>query len=110
MYFARLRPMLRSLILGWLIICIFGYGSVWAFDSHAGTPEQHESHVSTQYNLADGDDHSSCDHCCHAASHMTGLWSGQAMAYVQAANKVVPFNHPSYHFLPTDPPDHPPRS
>lgn len=102
--------MLRSLILGWLIVCTFGYGSAWAFDTHVGTPGQHEGHAGALINLADSEDHPSCDHCCHAASHMTGLWSGQAMVYVQAASKVVPFNHASYYFLPTDPPDHPPRS
>lgn len=102
--------MLRALILGWLIICTFGYGSVWAFDSHIDVPGQHESHVDAQNNLTDSADHPPCDHCCHAASHMTGLWSGQAMAYVQGANTVVSFNHAPYYFLPTDPPDHPPRS
>jgi len=107
--------MLRALILGWLVICTFGYSSAWAFDSHVDVPGQHEHAVSqnnlaAQDNLTDNADHPPCDHCCHAASHMTGLWSSTAMAYVQAANTVVLFNHAPYHFLPTDPPDHPPRS
>jgi len=102
--------MFRKIILGWLIICTFGYSSAWAFDTHTSVPEQYKNHVTNVAdNVCDGAD-SACDHCCHAASHLTGLSSSQLTIYIHNDNRVVSFDRTPYVSLPTSPPYHPPRS
>ncbi len=70
--------MLKKLIITCLVISTFGYGMAWAFDGHwddsqaqygaqVGQHADHESPATDQHDTA------SCDHCCHANAHLTGL-------------------------------------
>jgi len=70
--------MLRKFIIIGLVISTFGYGMAWAYDGHwdasqvqYGTGvDQHADHESP---ATDQHDTTSCDHCCHANAHLTGL-------------------------------------
>ncbi|HIA08815.1 MAG TPA: hypothetical protein EYN73_07085 [Chromatiaceae bacterium] len=103
--------MLRALILGWLIVCTFGYGSVMAFDIHIDAPDQHENHAGTSSNHADdSEDQPGCDHCCHSSAHATGLASDRPVVGALRADIGLSSYYVAYYRLPSDPPDHPPRS
>jgi len=102
--------MLKHLLMMCLIICTLGYGSVWAFDGHYDGLTQHEDTSSATGQGDDGEDHSSCDHCCHASAHLTGLWANQPAISIPDANSVWSHYHTSYHSILTGPPGRPPKS
>jgi hypothetical protein len=58
-----------------LILSVIGYGTAWAFDTHAFDDSEHV-HMSDDLgiNTLDHDD-GGCDHCCHAGAHLAGLTS-----------------------------------
>jgi hypothetical protein len=102
--------MFRHLLTLWLITCTIGYGSVWAFDGHLEELTQHEELSSATDHGEDGDDHSSCDHCCHASAHLTGMWANQPCISIPDSNSIWPHYHKLYFSTQTGPPGHPPQS
>lgn len=108
----RLLPvlqMLRRIISSILIFALFGYGTTWAFSGHAldDTDRAAEGvHEHTETAL----DESSCDDCCHASAHMTGLAPPLPKLPLQHADSFRPVPG---HFFATRffaPPLRPPRS
>jgi hypothetical protein len=66
--------MLQRFISFILVFSLIGYGTTWAFDGRAFERAAHaKSGMHGQSEL--GDDGSQCDHCCHAAAHMLGIYS-----------------------------------
>ena len=67
-------PVSRFLI-AVLILSVIGYGTAWAFDTHAFDDSEHV-HMSDDLgvNTQDHDD-GGCDHCCHSGAHFSGLTS-----------------------------------
>ena len=102
--------MLRYLLALCLITCTVGYSSVWAFDGHFEEWTPHEEMSGATDHGEDGEDHSSCDHCCHAAAHLTGLWANQPVLSIPETGGVWSHYHNAYHSILTGPPDHPPKS
>ncbi len=78
--------MFRRILISILLLCTLGYGSVWAYDSHASAlPEAppshaHETAVSASTDHAQPGQHQQHeqhkhdgDHCCHASAHILAL-------------------------------------
>lgn len=70
--------MLRKFIIICLVISTFGYGMAWAFDGHwDDSQSQNEApadlHAVHESPATDQHDSASCDHCCHANAHLTGI-------------------------------------
>lgn len=64
--------MLRRIIASIVVLTVLGYGTAWAFAGHVLEVDGHAAdgiHEDTQAVLDEG----GCDHCCHAAAHMTGM-------------------------------------
>ena len=63
--------MFRRFITLLLVVTLLGYGTSWAFSGHVLEDVDHAAdiHGHSQEMV----DESDCDHCCHAAAHMTGL-------------------------------------
>jgi hypothetical protein len=103
--------MLKRFLMIWLITSTLGYGSVWAFDGHLDAADDHQSITGEMNNApGEGEDHSSCDHCCHASAHLMALWSFQSgTTYPVAGTGNTPYRH-TLSFLTISPPDRPPRS
>lgn len=102
--------MLRRLLMLWLITCTIGYGSVWAFDGHYDELSPHEEIPGSTGHGDDGEDHSSCDHCCHASAHLTGMWANQPCITIPDSGNIWPRYHKLHYSVLTDPPGHPPKS
>ena len=102
--------MLRYLLTLFLIICTVGYGSVWAFDGHFDEWTQHEGMAAAADHGDEGEEHSSCDHCCHATAHLTGLCANQPALSIPDASSVWSHYPDSYNSVLTGPPGRPPRS
>ena len=64
--------MLRRIISSILVFAVLGYGTGWAFSGHALEIADHTA-VSVHENSQAAPDEDGCDHCCHAAAHMTGM-------------------------------------
>jgi hypothetical protein len=102
--------MYKILLMVCLVTCTLGYGSVWAFDGHFDESMLHENSSNAMGQGDDDEDHSSCDHCCHASAHLTGLWANQPGISIPDRNSVwLPYLI-SYNSILTVPPGHPPQS
>lgn len=104
-------PMLKRLLSIWLFICVLGYGTVWAFDSHLHEPAQPQGAVVLADHAIDGEGQTGgCDHCCHATAHVLALWASMSPAEsILAHTASVPYL-PRPSFALTSPPDRPPRA
>ncbi len=75
---------LKTSILTLLMLCIIGYGSAWAFESHAIEADEINS-VTALSDKQAVDQHSAdskiCDHSCHAFAHMLALCMQNAISY-----------------------------
>jgi len=63
--------MFRQFITLLLVIALLGYGTSWAFSGHVLESADHAA--GTHEHGQEMIDEEDCDHCCHAAAHMTGL-------------------------------------
>ncbi len=81
---------LKTSILTLLILCIIGYGSAWAFESHAIEADEINP-VTALSSEQVVDQHSAdskiCDHSCHAFAHMMALCMQNSVSY--NANKTA---------------------
>ena len=102
--------MLRHLLTFCLVISTLGYGSVWAFDGHFDEWTQHEEMAGATDHGEEDEDHSSCDHCCHATAHLTGLCTNQQTLSIPDASRVWSHYPDAYNSILTGPPGRPPRS
>ncbi len=103
--------MLRRLFSIWIVVCTFGYGSAWAFDDHAEKEAAHHEILNVELESAiDNDDQSNCDHCCHAAAHMTGLCTVESLVVIHGKEAFNWSYDRSYRSLQTGPPHSPPIS
>jgi len=100
----------NRLFIAILMLSVFGYGTVWAFDSHAVDLADH-AHATENADPDDqAHDESGCDHCCHAGAHFTGLTSADYLFFPPASgsnNATIPA---VYVTRATDPPLKPPQS
>ena len=78
--------MFRHFLSIWLIVCTLGYSSAWAFDVHSEETVQQEVMSTDIEQIADSDNEPACDHCCHAAAHMMGLWSTPSLNILSGSN------------------------
>jgi hypothetical protein len=109
--FMYTAPMLKRLLMIWLIISTLGYGVVWAFDGHVDELNEHRNVVDDVGHPPDGDgDNLSCDHCCHASAHITALCPALiGMHCDNIATGSTPYQQ-SIFFHSITPPDRPPQS
>lgn len=67
---------LRKLLIYILLACTLGYGSAWAYETHAVEVED-RGPVTTYIDDQSVDQHISdsdvCDHCCHVFGHILGI-------------------------------------
>lgn len=82
---------LKSSLTILLAICMIGYSSVWAFESHEVELNEVGSVVVTLMDEQPVDQHSSgdspCDHSCHAYAHMLAV--SEKSAHLYNMNKTV---------------------
>lgn len=102
--------MLRRFFVVLLMLSHLAYGAVVVADGHwldGGSPG-HELTAAQGVDQHGGD--LDCDHCCHAASHLTGLPSGP-LSLAPASASVIPLAAPSdFESLPPAPALRPPRA
>lgn len=81
-HYSNLGSMLaKRLFIAVLILSVIGYGTAWAFDTHALDLSDHaQLSFDAGFSPLDHDD-SDCDHCCHANAHFTGLASSGFRAF-----------------------------
>ena len=64
---------LKSSLTILLMICMIGYGSAWAFESHADEADLTIALVGNQSVDQHSADSRACDHQCHASAHMLAM-------------------------------------
>ena len=103
--------MSNRVIMTWLVICILGYGSVYAFDGHIDEQVEHQAVAGDRDHEPEGDEgHPSCDHCCHASAHITAIWACQtAVVCPDAGTGYTPYLH-TLSFNTICPPERPPKA
>jgi len=90
---------IRKSITFLLMICMIGYGSAWAFESHAVEMDEVDSVItlidkqSVDQHVSDND---ACDHCCHAFAHMLALCAQSV--YPLHSNKTFELQRLSQNF------------
>jgi hypothetical protein len=93
-----------------LMLSHLAYGAVVVADGHwlEGDNTAHELPAAQGTDQHGGD--LDCDHCCHAASHLTGLPSG-SLSLAPALASVMPIDGSSdFESLPPAPALRPPRA
>ena len=66
----------RRLLTILVVLSMLGYGSAWAFDTHAFNLAG-DTAIGAHDQAGAALDETGCDHCCHASAHLVGLVSSR---------------------------------